>query len=173
MKIKQHLLVVVFPEQERAEAYRTELRRLPETSVIVPSRAVVAERDKDGSVHLQYTHFLARDGAFIGGTWGTLVGLLFLNPLFGIVAGAGLGAAMGEIGDFGIGKPFLRQLVEHMKPGSSALFVPVEASFVPEALETLQASGGVVLDTEMTHESELELAKKLDQLQLTKNVPSA
>lgn len=58
--------------------------------------------------------------------WGALIGFLFLNPLLGIVAGAGLGAATGEVGDFGISHRFMNELATHLKPGSSALFIPLK-----------------------------------------------
>ena len=162
--MKQHLLVVVFSDPDRAEAYRLELKKTSERHGIDPGRIVTAVRASDGQAHLHYTHFLAKDGAFIGGTWGTLVGLLFLNPLLGIVAGAGVGAAIGELGDFGIGKPFLQDLASHLQPNTSALFIPVDMQSVPRALEFLQNSGGVLLQTALTPESELELKQKLEVL---------
>ena len=91
----QSLIAVIFKEDmDRAEAYRVELRGREELAGLVDcSKMVAAVCDKEGKVHLQYTHALAKDGALIGGVWGALIGFLFLNPLLGIVAGAGLGAA--------------------------------------------------------------------------------
>ena len=84
----QSLIAVIFREDmDRAEAYRVELRGREELAGLVDcSKMVAAVCDKEGKVHLQYTHALAKDGALIGGVWGALIGFLFLNPLLGIVA---------------------------------------------------------------------------------------
>ena len=84
----QSLIAVIFKEDmDRAEAYRVELRGREELAGLVDcSKMVAAVCDKEGKVHLQYTHALAKDGALIGGVWGALIGFLFLNPLLGIVA---------------------------------------------------------------------------------------
>ena len=83
----QSLIAVIFREDmDRAEAYRVELRGREELAGLVDcSKMVAAVCDKEGKVHLQYSHALAKDGALIGGVWGALIGFLFLNPLLGIV----------------------------------------------------------------------------------------
>jgi uncharacterized membrane protein len=63
--------------------------------------------------------------------WGTLVGLLFLNPLAGLVTGAavgaGAGALSGALSDYGIDDDFIRSLGERIEPGACALFVLVRS----------------------------------------------
>ena len=65
----QSLIAVIFKEDmDRAEAYRVELRGREELAGLVDcSKMVAAVCDKEGKVHLQYTHALAKDGALIGG----------------------------------------------------------------------------------------------------------
>lgn len=72
----QSLIAVIFKEDmDRAEAYRVELRGREELAGLVDcSKMVAAVCDKEGKVHLQYTHALAKDGALIGGVWGALIG---------------------------------------------------------------------------------------------------
>ena len=41
-------------------------------------------------------------GAVSGGFWGSLIGLLFLNPLLGLAVGAAAGALSGRFTDYGI-----------------------------------------------------------------------
>jgi hypothetical protein len=61
---------------------------------------------------------LVKRGALAGGSsgalWGTLIGLLFLNPLAGMAIGAGVGAASGalagKLSDYGIPDDFIREL---------------------------------------------------------------
>lgn len=60
----QSLIAVIFKEDmDRAEAYRVELRGREELAGLVDcSKMVAAVCDKEGKVHLQYTHALAKDG---------------------------------------------------------------------------------------------------------------
>lgn len=154
----QSLIAVIFREDmDRAEAYRVELRGREELAGLVDcSKMVAAVCDKEGKVHLQYTHALAKDGA--------LIGFLFLNPLLGIVAGAGLGAATGEVGDFGISHRFMNELATHLKPGSSALFIPLKKEAVDETLRALGNSDGVVLSTDLKLEDEYQMEKLFEEM---------
>ena len=154
----QSLIAVIFKEDmDRAEAYRVELRGREELAGLVDcSKMVAAICDKEGKVHLQYTHALAKDGA--------LIGFLFLNPLLGIVAGAGLGAATGEVGDFGISHRFMNELATHLKPGSSALFIPLKKEAVDETLRALGNSDGVVLSTDLKLEDEYQMEKLFEEM---------
>ena len=154
----QSLIAVIFKEDmDRAEAYRVELRGREELAGLVDcSKMVAAVCEKEGKVHLQYTHALAKDGA--------LIGFLFLNPLLGIVAGAGLGAATGEVGDFGISHRFMNELATHLKPGSSALFIPLKKEAVDETLRALGNSDGVVLSTDLKLEDEYQMEKLFEEM---------
>lgn len=96
--------------------------------------------------------------------WGALIGFLFLNPLLGIVAGAGLGAATGEVGDFGISHRFMNELATHLKPGSSALFIPLKKEAVDETLRALGNSDGVVLSTDLKLEDEYQMEKLFEEM---------
>ena len=162
----QSLIAVVFKQDmDAAEAFRVELRKREELSGLVDcSKTVAAICDEEGKVHLEYRHALAKDGALIGGTWGALVGFLFLNPLLGIVVGAGLGAATGGVGDFGISHRFMNELAAHLKPGSSALFIPVKKDSVEETLRALKNSRGIVLSTDLKLEDEYQMEKLFDEL---------
>ena len=153
----QSLIAVIFKEDmDRAEAYRVELRGREELAGLVDcSKMVAAVCDKEGKVHLQYTHALAKDGALIGGVWGALLG---------IVAGAGLGAATGEVGDFGISHRFMNELATHLNPGSSALFIPLKKEAVDETLRALGNSDGVVLSTDLKLEDEYQMEKLFEEM---------
>ena len=69
-------------------------------------------------------------GGTSGALWGTLIGLLFLNPLAGMAIGAGIGAASGalagKLSDYGIPDDFIKELGGTIKPNSSALFLLVQ-----------------------------------------------
>ena len=51
---------------------------------------VVVTKDDKGKVKLHQAKNLTALGAVSGGLWGTLIGLIFLNPLLGAAVGAGV-----------------------------------------------------------------------------------
>lgn len=156
------LIVVIFEEKDRAEEFRLDCRKNPAAEMVDCAKMVVAVREPGGEVHLQYNHTLAKDGAFIGGIWGALIGLMLLNPILGVVAGAGIGAGIGELGDFGIGKDFLSRLASHLKPGTSALFIPVPSALAGKVSQLLQSTDGIVLQTQLDTADEKELEHLLE-----------
>jgi uncharacterized membrane protein len=120
-------------------------------------------------VHLKQAINLTRMGAASGGlrgaVWGTLIGLLFLNPMLGMVAGAavgaGSGALAGRLSDYGINDQFIRSVGSTIEPGSSALFVLVRSVTADRVLPELQAFEGTVLRTSLSTEQEERLRQAL------------
>jgi uncharacterized membrane protein len=101
--------------------------------------------------------------------WGTLIGLLFLNPLAGLLAGAafgaGAGALSGALVDYGIDDAFIRSLGATIEPGSSALFVLVRRVTPDKVLPELRPFGGTVLRTSLSNEQEARLRQALQEVQ--------
>jgi uncharacterized membrane protein len=99
--------------------------------------------------------------------WGTLVGLLFLNPLAGMtigaVTGAGIGALSGSLSDYGIRDDFAKQLAETIPPGSSALFILFRSVTVDKVLAEIEPSKPRVLKTSLSNESEQRLKTVLSK----------
>src|SRR5262249_31098023 len=120
-----------------------------------------AVKDPAGKVKLHQAINLTAAGAVRGGFWGSLIGLIFLNPLLGLAVGAGAGAVSGALSDLGIDDNFMKDLAATMKPGSSALFVLVRKATPDKVLEELQGTGGTVLRTSLSHEDEAKLQAAL------------
>jgi uncharacterized membrane protein len=101
--------------------------------------------------------------------WGTLIGLLFLNPLAGLLTGAafgaGTGALSGALVDYGIDDEFIRSLGATIEPGSSALFVLVRRVTPDKVLPELRPFGGTVLRTSLSTEQEERLRQALQEVQ--------
>ena len=95
------LVCVAFDDPTTADRALTELTALQKEYLIELKDACVVVRYPDGEVHLHQAMPLVKTGALAGGSsgalWGTLIGLLFLNPLAGMALGAGLGAASGAL----------------------------------------------------------------------------
>src|SRR5262249_20920326 len=123
--------------------------------------AVVVVKDEKGKVKLNQAVNLTATGAASGGFWGTLIGLIFLNPLLGFAVGATAGAVTGALTDVGINDHFMKELAGAMAPGSSTLFVLVRKATPDKVLEELKGTGGQVLKTSLSHEDEAKLQAAL------------
>jgi uncharacterized membrane protein len=161
------LIVIAFDDQFKAEEVRTKLRKMQKEYLIDLEDAVVAVKDNAGKVKLHQMYNLTAMGAVSGGFWGSLVGLIFLNPLLGMAVGAGAGAVSGALTDVGIDNSFMKQLAGDFKNGSSLLFVLVRKVTPDKVLAELQGTGGKVIKTSLTHEQEAKLQAALDAAKAT------
>ena len=155
------LVAVSYTEPYRAEEVRLMLRKMQKDYLIDLEDAVVAVKDEKGTVKLHQAVNLTAFGAVSGGFWGSLIGLIFLNPLLGAAVGAAAGAISGALTDVGIDDKFMKQLAANVKPGSSVLFVLVRNVTVDKVLEQLKGTGGNILKTSLTHEDEAKLQAAL------------
>ncbi|WP_265593637.1 DUF1269 domain-containing protein, partial [Verrucomicrobium sp. BvORR034] len=83
------LIVIGFNNEAGAFAMRAEFAKLQTQYLIEMEDAVVVTRDAGGKPQLHQAVNLTVSGAVGGMFWGTLLGLLFLNPLLGAAIGAG------------------------------------------------------------------------------------
>jgi uncharacterized membrane protein len=155
------LVVIGYDNEFKAEEVRLTLRKLQKEYLIDLEDAVVALKDAQGKVKLHQAVNLTAAGAVGGGFWGSLIGLIFLNPLLGAAVGAAAGAASGALTDVGINDKFMKELAATMSPGSSALFVLVRKATPDKVLAELQGSGGKVLKTSLSHDDEAKLQAAL------------
>jgi uncharacterized membrane protein len=155
------LVVIGYDDPYKAEEVRLMLWKMQKAYLIDLADAVVAMKDAQGKVKLQQAVNLTAAGAVSGGFWGSLIGLIFLNPLLGLAVGAAAGAASGALTDVGIDDTFMKDLAATMKPESSALFVLVRKSTPDKVLEELAGTGGTVLKTSLSHEDEATLQAAL------------
>src|SRR5271166_1837043 len=82
------LVVIGYENQITAEEVRLKLLKMQKEYLIDLVDAVVVVRDLKGKIKLRQLHDLTAAGAVSGGFWGMLIGMLFLNPLFGMAIGA-------------------------------------------------------------------------------------
>jgi uncharacterized membrane protein len=159
------MVAIAFEKPDEADRVLTELARLQKEYLIDLEDAVVAIRQPDGKVQLKQSINLIGVGAASGGLsgafWGSLVGLLFLNPLAGFavggLVGAGSGALSGSLVDYGIDDNFIRSLAETLQPNTSALFVLVRKAQPEKVLAELSGFRGKVLRSSLSPEQEARL----------------
>ena len=155
------LIAVGYDDQYKAEEIRLKLLKMQKDYLIDLEDAVVAVKDAQGKVKLHQAVNLTAAGAVSGGFWGTLIGLIFLNPFLGLAVGATAGAVSGALTDLGIDDNFMKNLAASLNPGSSVLFVLVRKATPDKVLEELKGSGGKILKTSLSHDDEEKLQAAL------------
>ncbi len=155
------LIIIAYPDVATAEASRAKLIELQKEYLVELGDAVVAERLADGSVKLHQLINTTAAGAAGGALWGTLIGLLFLNPLLGAAAGAAGGAISGYLTDVGLDDKFLKDAASSLTPGQAALCVLVRKVTADKVLPAMAHFGGTVLRTNLTSEQEAKLREAL------------
>jgi uncharacterized membrane protein len=161
------LVVIGYESEMKAEEVRLALLKMQKDYLIDLADAVVAVREPNGKVKLRQMYNLTAAGAASGGFWGTLVGMLFLNPLFGFAIGAGAGAISGALSDVGIDDKVMKKLAETLKPGTAALCVLIRSMTADKVLEDIQKFGGTVIKSNLSHEDESKLRAALASAQKT------
>jgi uncharacterized membrane protein len=158
------LLVLAFDDQSTAFEMRAELIKLQKDYLVEMEDVVVVTRSADSKVQLHQVANLTAVGAISGGFWGSLLGMLFFNPLLGAAMGAGAGALSGALSDTGIDDAFMTKLGDTLKPGTAAVFVLLRkftADKVIERLGTFRAKGHI-LQTSLSKDVEDRLRATLE-----------
>ena len=153
------LLVIAFDNEANGFELRTALVNMQKEYLIELEDAVVVTRNAEGKIQLHQAMNLTTAGAVGGSFWGTLVGLLFLNPLLGAAVGAASGALAGKFSDIGINDDFMRDLGNSIPPGGSAVFILVRKMTADKVLAKLESFHlkGRVLQTSLPEAEEARL----------------
>ncbi len=158
------LIVIGYPDENRAQQVWEELVRLQNDLVVDLEDAAIIRRDKKGKLYVTTpAHHAVAWGTLSGLFWGVLIGLIFLWPLAPVVGVAGgiMGAALGAASDLGIKEDFKQRVQDLVQPGTSAIFV-IARKITPDKFEeALRPYGGTVLRTSLSREQEEELMKAL------------
>lgn len=158
------LIAVIFDNHATAFDLRADLVRMQEDHLLGLDDAVVVTRNAKGKAQLHQALNLTAAGAFSGGMWGTLIGLLFLNPLLGLAVGAGAGALGGKLSDYGIDDKFMKQVGEDLKENHAAVFVLVRDVTQDKVMARLEkyAGKGKVHTSSISREDEEKLRGLLE-----------
>ncbi len=154
-----NLVVLAFDTETGADQMRDDLIRMQNEHIIQLDDAAVAVRNKDGKVKIEQLANLTGAGALSGAFWGFLIGLIFLVPGFGLLAGAAMGALMGHFTDIGIDDKFIKEVGNTIQPGNSALFLLVKSATPDKVMEELQGKykNVKVIKTSLSKEQEDKL----------------
>ena len=164
------LVVLDFDGTGTADEVLTKLRSMQKENLINLEDACVVVHTEAGKVQVKQAINLTAVGAAGGASTGVLiralVGLLFLNPLAGMVvgglAGAGFGGLQGHLSDYGINDEFMKNLGKTIPRGTSALFFLVRKSTADKVLPEIERFKPRVLKTSLPKKQEDELRALLE-----------
>src|SRR3954454_25082802 len=88
-----HLVVLGLDSREDAERVIELTEKLAKQQLLQREDAAYAYKDEKGKVRIHQTINLTGAGAASGALWGTLIGLIFLNPVAGLAVGAASGGS--------------------------------------------------------------------------------
>lgn len=157
-----NLVVLGFDDRATAERVFTLVTdELPTQKLLQLGDAALVWREGDGKPKIQQAVNTTRAGAAGGALWGTLIGLIFLAPVFGLVVGAAAGAVTGKLSDIGVDDKMIKELGAQLTPGSAAVFALVESATTDKVIDALKPYHPRVLQTSLTFEAQDELVQAL------------
>jgi uncharacterized membrane protein len=155
------LVAIRFEDKSRAEEALAKAAEAQKQHLVDLADAVIVSKDETGKVTLKQSFNTTAAGAASGGMWGTLIGLVFLNPLLGLAVGAASGALSGYLTDYGINDDMMKRMGQELPTGSSALFVLVRKVTPDRILPELRDLGGEVFHSSLSREQEDRLREAL------------
>jgi uncharacterized membrane protein len=155
------LVFIAFPSEQKAEEVREKVLEMQKEYLIELGDAVVAVKDDKGRIKLNQLMNTTAAGAVSGALWGTLIGLIFLNPLLGTAIGAASGALGGSLTDVGINDQFMKDAASALQPGTAGLFLLVRKMTTDKVLADLEGVGGTVMRTSFDETKEAALREAL------------
>ncbi|MFG1906258.1 DUF1269 domain-containing protein [Kribbella sp. NPDC048928] len=156
-----HLVVLGLESREDAERVVQLTDDLAKQQLLQREDAAIAYKDAKGKVRIQQAVNLTSAGAAGGALWGTLIGLIFLNPLAGMVVGAATGAISGKLSDIGVSDQLIKQIGQELQEGHAAVFLLARSATVDRVVEALKPYSPTILQTNLTREREDELVQAL------------
>ena len=158
----QTLIAITYPSEAQARGTLDVVAKAQSGYLARLEDACIVTRDADGKAHLHQMMNTTLAGGAGGAFWGTLIGLLFLNPLIGLAVGGAVGAASGALTDYGISDAFMKDLSQNLQPGSAALFMMLQDPTLDRVLPDLAQHGGTLLYSNLSKDAEAQFNGQLD-----------
>ncbi|GAA1520967.1 DUF1269 domain-containing protein [Kribbella lupini] len=156
-----HLVVLGLDSREDAEKVIQLTEELAKQALLQREDAAIAYKDEKGKVRIQQTMSLTGAAAASGALWGTLIGLIFLNPIAGLAVGAASGAMAGKLTDVGINDQMIKEVGQQLQEGKAAVFLLARSATVDRVVDALKPYGPTVIQTNLSKEREDELVQAL------------
>ncbi|MEV7013596.1 DUF1269 domain-containing protein [Streptosporangium sp. NPDC051022] len=176
------LVAIAYPRVDSAVQARDRLLALQQEKSVQLADLALVEHRSDGGPIVHATHHKVSTYATEGAVAGALLGLVALGPILGIalaaagfaaaavgagvlgtgtatLAGAGIGAALGEENPNSLDIDFVKELGEHLPAGGAALFLLLTTD-IDEVIAAVAPYGGHVIRSTLnaTEEERLQTA---------------
>jgi uncharacterized membrane protein len=155
------LVVIVFEGADDAQHALDDLKVIEKEGQIEIDDFAIIKKDPDGKV---YVHNTTPSGAKKGAVAGSMLGLILAGiffPIAGIAIGAAGGALIGKSIQLGIDKEFVKEVVEKLQPGTSALFITGERGAADVAIRVMDPYKGTVYHTNLDEDVADQLRQAL------------
>jgi uncharacterized membrane protein len=156
-----HLVVLGLDSREDAERVVQLTEELAMQQLLQREDAAIAYKDAKGKVHIEQTMSLTGAGAASGALWGTLIGLIFLNPIAGLAVGAASGAMAGKLTDIGVNDDLIKQVGGQLQDGKAAVFLLARSATVDRVVDALKPYSPTIIQTNLSKDREEELVQAL------------
>jgi uncharacterized membrane protein len=150
--------VFKFPTADGAESVLGQLVALQKDHLITIHDAAIVSwpHGKKAPKTRQLVNLVAV-GAVGGLFWGTLLGVIFFTPLFGMALGAAVGALGGAFRDYGIDDDFIKRVRTAVTEGTSALFLMTSDTVIDRVADALKGTKFEIIATNLSVEQEQKL----------------
>lgn len=150
--------VITFDDVTKADIFLKGIKDLENAQQLKVIDAVVVTKNEMGKVKIhETTDMTVGKGAAGGSLLGFVVGFFFGGPIGGALLGAAAGALLGKKLDLGISQDKVEAVEEAMQPGSSAIFLELEAKHVDVIAAMVRNSGGNVVDLAISKDVQLQV----------------
>jgi len=161
------VVALSLPTESHAKEALRRIGGLQKEHLITVLDAAIVTRDPQrDKVKVDQARDLVTEGAFSGGFWGLLLGLIFANPVLGLATGAlgaGMGALIGKSTDIGINDDFMIEIGSKLTPGRAVLFLMVSEVTPDKVIERLIDLDMTLVTSSLTHDEEDALRDALGQ----------
>jgi uncharacterized membrane protein len=141
------LIVAAFKDEKAAKTALDALKQKQKEKLIKIDNAAVLHKDDKGKLHIQETADMGgKKGAALGGVAGAAIGLI-AGPALLVPAAVGalVGGLTAKLRDSGFSDARLAALGANLKPGSSAIVVVVEHTWVNQVKAAMAEAGADAL----------------------------
>ena len=148
-------VAIAIAEPYLAQAALDEIEKKAKEAGVEIKDAVIAFKTDEGRIKIRQTKDMTTGkGSRRGGFWGLVVGLILGGPLFGVLAGLGLGAIAGRRIDHGLDDEFISQVSRSLKPRTSALLVLIDQEHAERAIAYLKSFDAEMHVADISKEAE-------------------
>ena len=157
------LLAIELDDALRAQEALLASLRLHQRQTIRIEDAAIVTKDAGGRIRIHQTRDVGPAQGAMTGTWlGMLAGLIFMVPLVGAALGAAVGGIWAKLRDIGISDREMREMGEHLEPGTAALFLLFDPLASTTLVRELHRFNGKVLRSTLAEDLTAEIAAALE-----------